>query len=83
MDTICTTPANQPSCDAEWTDKPGIAKRYGISVRKVDYLRAQKILPYYEFPSRCIRFNIRECDAAMQRYRRAGSDGDSSPTSHA
>jgi hypothetical protein len=55
-------------------DKKAIASRYGISVRKVDYLREQKVLPWYELPARCIRFKPSECDAAMARYRRGGSE---------
>ena len=51
-------------------NKKAIANRYGISLRKVDYLREQKVLPWYELPPRCIRFKPSECDAAMARYRR-------------
>jgi hypothetical protein len=53
-------------------DKKAIASRYGISLRKVDYLREQKILPWYELPPRCIRFKPNECDAILARYRRGG-----------
>ena len=53
-------------------NKKAIASRYGISLRKVDYLREQKVLPWYELPPRCIRFKPSECDAAMACYRRGG-----------
>lgn len=53
-------------------NKKAIASRYGISPRKVDYLREQKILPWYELPPRCIRFKPSECDAAIAHYRRGG-----------
>ena len=53
-------------------NKKAIASRYAISLRKVDYLREQKVLPWYELPPRCIRFKPSECDAAMARYRRGG-----------
>jgi len=53
-------------------NKKAIAKRYGISLRKIDYLREQHVLPWYELPPRCIRFKPSECDAAMARYRRGG-----------
>jgi hypothetical protein len=60
-------------------NKKAIANRYGISLRKVDYLREQKILPWYELPPRCIRFKPSECDAAMARYRRGGEKEEESP----
>ena len=71
-----TSDAMQTPGGAGWTDKKGIARRYGISVRKVDYLRSKGILPYYEVPSRCIRFHTRECDAAMERYRHGPRPGE-------
>ena len=55
-------------------NKKEIAKRYGISLRKIDYLREQQVLPWYELPPRCIRFKPSECDAAMARYRRGGAN---------
>jgi hypothetical protein len=58
--------------DEGLVNKKAIASRYGISLRKVDYLREQKVLPWYELPPRCIRFKPSECDAAMTRYRRGG-----------
>ena len=58
--------------DEGLVNKKAIASRYGISLRKVDYLREQEILPWYELPPRCIRFKPSECDAAMARYRRGG-----------
>ena len=51
-------------------NKKTIASRYGISLRKVDYLREQQVLPWYELPPRCIRFSPSECDAALARFRR-------------
>jgi len=59
---------------AEFTDKKGIALRYGISVRKVDYLRTNKQLPFYIVPKRCIRFNLKDCDEAMRKHRH-GQEG--------
>jgi len=59
-------------------DKKAIASRYGISLRKVDYLREQKVLPWYELPPRCIRFKPSECDAALARYRRGGVEKEES-----
>ena len=58
--------------DEGLVNKKAIASRYGISLRKVDYLREQEILPWYKLPPRCIRFKPSECDAAMARYRRGG-----------
>ncbi len=55
-------------------NKKAIANRYGISLRKVDYLREQKVLPWYELPPRCIRFKPSECDTAMARYRRGSAE---------
>lgn len=60
-------------------DKKAIARRYGISVRKVDYLREQQVLPWYELPPRCIRFKPSECDAAMARYRRGHGEQETRP----
>ncbi len=59
----------------EFLDKKGIARRLGISVRKVDYLRSKKVLPCYVVPTRCIRFNIRECDEAMKKFRQGTKEG--------
>src|SRR5579859_7834750 len=43
-----------------WLNKREIAARYGISERQVDYLREKTVLPFYELPSRCIRFDPHE-----------------------
>lgn len=50
-------------------DKETIARRLGISTRKVDQLRQRKELPWYQIPSRCIRFKLSECEAAVKRFR--------------
>lgn len=64
--------AVKPAPEDDYTDRRGIASRYKVSVRKIDKLRKQKVLPFYKIPSRCIRFRISECDAAIAQYRRAG-----------
>jgi hypothetical protein len=64
-----TAMPNGSTSAVEYLDKKGIARRLGISVRKVDYLRSKKVLPCYVVPTRCIRFNIRECDEAMKKFR--------------
>jgi len=58
--------------DQPYVDKKKLARRYGISERKVDYLREQGILPWHLIPPRSVRFKVTECDQAIERYRQGG-----------
>lgn len=58
--------------DQPYVDKKRLAHRYGISERKVDYLREQGVLPWHLIPPRSVRFKVVECDQALERYRRGG-----------
>lgn len=59
-----------------WLNKKEIAERYNLSERQIDYLREKRVLPFYVVPSRCIRFDPKECDAAMKRFRRNWDEHD-------
>lgn len=58
------------SAGSGWLNKKAIAERYSLSERQIDYLREKGVLPFYVVPSRCIRFDPKECDVAMKRFRR-------------
>ena len=58
--------------DTGWFTEKEIAERYNMSERQIDYLREKKVLPYYVVPSRCIRFDPKECDRAMKKFGRNG-----------
>lgn len=59
----------------DFTDTGGLAKHFKVSPRQIRKWKAKKILPYWEMPLHCIRFNIAECDEAMRVYRRKGING--------
>jgi hypothetical protein len=48
-----------------WTDKQGIADRYGVSIRTVTNWMRRGILPYSQ-AGRIILFDIVDCDAALK-----------------
>jgi hypothetical protein len=58
--------------DQPYVDKKRLAHRYGISERKVDYLRERGVIPWHLIPPRSVRFKVAECDQALERYRRGG-----------
>ena len=47
----------------------GLAQRYQVSARCIQYWVARKILPVVKI-GRCVRFNIPACDAALARFER-------------
>lgn len=50
-----------------FTDKRGVAERYGVSERTIDnWIRTRRI-PYIK-AGRVCRFNIARCDAALTRF---------------
>ena len=50
-----------------FTDKRGIAKRYGVSVRCIDNWIKGRRIPHQKI-GRLVRFNIARCDAALARF---------------
>jgi excisionase family DNA binding protein len=50
-----------------FTDKAGIADRYGVSHRTIDNWIRQRRIPYLKC-GRLVRFNIAKCDAALSRF---------------
>jgi excisionase family DNA binding protein len=50
-----------------FTNKAGIASRYGVSHRTVDNWVRQRRIPYLKC-GRLVRFNIARCDAALGRF---------------
>jgi hypothetical protein len=51
-----------------WTDKTGIAAHFKYSVRNVGNMMRGRKIPFYKV-GRCVRFNIPECEQALQAYR--------------
>jgi excisionase family DNA binding protein len=50
-----------------FTDKRGIAERYGVSERTIDnWIRVRRI-PHLK-AGRVVRFNIARCDSALARF---------------
>jgi excisionase family DNA binding protein len=52
---------------AAFTNKAGIAERYGVSPRTVDNWIQQRRIPYIKC-ARLVRFNVAKCDAALSRF---------------
>lgn len=50
-----------------FTDKRGIAERYGVSARCIDNWIKGRRIPHQKI-GRLVRFNIARCDAALSRF---------------
>jgi hypothetical protein len=68
---VGSTKANEitPPFAAPFTNTVGLAKRYRVSDRLIQYWVAKKILPVVKI-GRCVRFNIPACDAALRKFER-------------
>lgn len=63
---IGTAPVETP-----WRTKRQIADYYGCDVRTITNFMRRRILPYVK-TGRFVRFNIIECDQAMERFKVLG-----------
>lgn len=47
--------------------KPQIARRYGVSIRTIQQWMEKDIIPFLKI-GYMVRFDVRNCDAAIQKY---------------
>lgn len=47
------------------------AARFGISIRKLDYLIEAGVIPAVRFGPRCLRINLAKADAAVEALERS------------
>ncbi len=66
---------SMPAAEERFTDTKGLAVHFKVCSRKIDKLRKSGVLPYYEFPIKCIRFKIKECEEAIKKFRHKGIAG--------
>ncbi len=50
----------------KYVSRKEAAARFGISIRKLDYLIEAKIIPAARFGPRCLRINLEKADAAVE-----------------
>jgi hypothetical protein len=67
--------ASPPQPEEGFIDTKGLALHFKLCTRKIDKLRKAGVLPYYEFPLKCIRFKIKECEEAVKEFRHKGIAG--------
>jgi hypothetical protein len=60
---------NSPSL---WRNKRQMAAHYGCDIRTITNFMRRRILPFVKI-GRFVRFDIGECDQAMERYKRRSS----------
>jgi excisionase family DNA binding protein len=53
--------------NGDWTNKQGIAARYGCSLRHIGNLTKTRKLPYVKL-GRIVRFNVADCDRAIKAF---------------
>jgi len=49
--------------------KPELAQRYGVVVRTIDNWIALRQIPFLKIGKKMVRFDVAECDAALQRFK--------------
>jgi len=64
--TETTETQNLPS---PWRNKRQIAEHYGWDIRTITNFMRRQILPYVKL-GRLVRFDVGECDQAMEKYKR-------------
>ncbi len=57
-----------PDATSPWRNKKQLADHYGCSVRTIENLMRGRVLSFVKI-RRFIRFNVIECDKAMEKYK--------------
>ena len=57
-----------PDSISPWRSKKQLADHYGCSIRTIENLMRGRVLPFVKI-RRFIRFNVIECDKAMEKYK--------------
>jgi hypothetical protein len=57
-----------PNSISPWRNKKQLADHYGCSIRTIENLMRGRVLPFVKI-RRFIRFNVIECDKAMEKYK--------------
>jgi len=57
-----------PESSTPWRNKKQLADLYGCSIRTIQNLMRGRALPFVKI-RRFIRFNVIECDKAMEKYK--------------
>jgi len=57
-----------PNSIGPWRNKKQLADHYGCSIRTIEHLMRGRVLPFVKI-RRFMRFNVIECDKAMEKYR--------------
>jgi hypothetical protein len=58
-----------PDLRTLWRSKHQIAEHYGCDIRTITNLMRRRVLPYVKI-GRFVRFDVGECDQAMEKYKR-------------
>jgi len=58
----------KPASDKTWLTKKEISAYFGWSIRQTTNLVRQRKLPFCRPSKRCIRFNLKDCEAAMKAF---------------
>jgi predicted DNA-binding transcriptional regulator AlpA len=61
------TQTNSP--ERKLVTKPELAARYGVVVRTIDNWIALRQVPFLKIGKKMVRFDVAECDAALQRFK--------------
>ena len=64
----CQQQAPTPDAPSAWRNKKQLADHYGCSVRTIENLMRGRVLSFVKI-RRFIRFNVIECDKAMEKYK--------------
>ena len=58
-----------PRSPSPWRNKHEIAVHYGCDIRTITNFMRRGVLPYVKI-NRFVRFNLGECDQAMEKFKR-------------
>ena len=61
--------AEIPGSPSPWRNKRQMADHYGCDIRTITNFMRRRILPYMKI-GRFVRFNLGECELAMEKYKR-------------
>lgn len=64
----CKRQTANPDSNSPWRNKKQLADHYGCSIRTIENLMRGRVLPFVKI-RRFIRFNVIECDKAMEKYK--------------
>ena len=64
----CKQQTSNPDSSSQWRNKKQLADHYGCSIRTIENLMRERVLSFVKI-RRFIRFNVVECDKAMEKYK--------------